>query len=501
MNFVAGQTGQLDHGCQPELQTKIIGASLRAMLFTGDHQRIGGRRLRRVLAGSAVSVAAAAFLVAAPADAVVTGGAVHSVPGVSGGFASIACSSSSSCVAVGGTDGGQGFLVTVTNGVPGPVQVFSNVLSFESVACPSSTLCVANGQAGDGSLVLVSLVQGGVRQVLTDTSAFNPGVIACASASSCVVALQPQVVDVTVAADGSMTTAFADPLPTGVIVIDMACYSSTSCIGVGENFLGSSNQAVMIPFTNGSTGAAIPLSGLDDLSAIGCSASGSCLAGGETSDFSSGVLVPVTLGGPGPVQTVGTLVPTGISCLPSTECVAVGFGVPGQAAQATASGSAESQLQLAYTPSGVACPTATTCYAAGREGDYPSDVPVIGTITVSEPAPAFNANPTSVTFAPQRIGTTSPAATVTVTNTGGAPLTFSSVGLGGTNPSAFHIVSNTCTGSVAAGGHCTTNVTFKPGADKAFSAVLRYTDNAPGSPQSIPLSGRGCFILSGTNCT
>jgi hypothetical protein len=56
----------------------------------------------------------------------------------------------------------------------------------------------------------------------------------------------------------------------------------------------------------------------------------------------------------------------------------------------------------------------------------------------------------------------------------------------------FAITSNTCLAApVAIGGSCTVSVSFTPQAVGARSSSLVITDNAPGSPQSVPLTGTG----------
>lgn len=100
--------------------------------------------------------------------------------------------------------------------------------------------------------------------------------------------------------------------------------------------------------------------------------------------------------------------------------------------------------------------------------------------------------PTSLTFAARTVGSPSPSQTVTVTNTSsaGSTVTFSLINFTGTNPSDFSRTT-TCTTLTTTGQQCTVQVTFTPGAPGARSALLTFTDNATGSPQTIPVSGSG----------
>jgi N,N-dimethylformamidase beta subunit-like protein/HYDIN/CFA65/VesB family protein/centrosomal CEP192-like protein len=108
-------------------------------------------------------------------------------------------------------------------------------------------------------------------------------------------------------------------------------------------------------------------------------------------------------------------------------------------------------------------------------------------------APAASLSPASLSFGPQQVGTTSSGQTVTLTNTGTGPLTISSIGITGTNAGDFG-QTNTCPVSpstLAAGANCTVSVRFSPSATGTRSASLSVTDDAPGSPQTVTLSGSG----------
>jgi hypothetical protein len=97
-------------------------------------------------------------------------------------------------------------------------------------------------------------------------------------------------------------------------------------------------------------------------------------------------------------------------------------------------------------------------------------------------------NPAGLVFSAQSIGTTSQPQTVTLTNQGSQTLNIASIAIGGTDPQDF-AETNTCGTSVAAGGQCTISVTFTPTATGLSKAEIDITDNAPGSPQVVSLSG------------
>ncbi|MGB8339085.1 MAG: choice-of-anchor D domain-containing protein [Burkholderiales bacterium] len=117
--------------------------------------------------------------------------------------------------------------------------------------------------------------------------------------------------------------------------------------------------------------------------------------------------------------------------------------------------------------------------------------------------PAVSISPTSLTFGNQVLGTTSAAQTVTVTNTGGGPLIFNTIGISGN----FAIVPGTTTCRTGAanavpanGGFCVINVTFSPTGlfPGARTGTLTLADNAPGTPQTVPLRGTAVTALTVT---
>ena len=113
--------------------------------------------------------------------------------------------------------------------------------------------------------------------------------------------------------------------------------------------------------------------------------------------------------------------------------------------------------------------------------------------TMAAPAAASAAvtfTPTSLTFASQAIGTTSPPQTITVANTGDASMFINSAAV--PNTLDFTVVSDGCSGlTLAPGTSCDMSITFNPSATGTRTAALTVTDNAPGSPQTAPLTGTG----------
>jgi sugar lactone lactonase YvrE len=109
----------------------------------------------------------------------------------------------------------------------------------------------------------------------------------------------------------------------------------------------------------------------------------------------------------------------------------------------------------------------------------------------------------SFSFATTQIGSTSSDSphTVTLVNNGNATLTFASPS-SGENPSASANFAlggaSTCpfatpeySNTLAAGDSCILDVDFKPEAPGSLTGSVTLIDNAPGSPQSLTLSGTG----------
>jgi len=104
----------------------------------------------------------------------------------------------------------------------------------------------------------------------------------------------------------------------------------------------------------------------------------------------------------------------------------------------------------------------------------------------------FSASVPTISFGNQQETVKSLAMGVTVTNTGNSGLTISAIAVSGTNAGDFAISGETCSGvSVATNATCSVNVTFTPSTTGGETASLKFTDNAPGSPQSVGLAGTG----------
>ncbi len=100
--------------------------------------------------------------------------------------------------------------------------------------------------------------------------------------------------------------------------------------------------------------------------------------------------------------------------------------------------------------------------------------------------------PASLSFPSLQINQTSSAQTATLTNNGNATLVISNITI-----SAAYAQTDNCPGSLGIGSSCTFSITFTPTAGGASNGTLSITDNAPGSPHTVALSGSG-YVTTAT---
>jgi hypothetical protein len=90
---------------------------------------------------------------------------------------------------------------------------------------------------------------------------------------------------------------------------------------------------------------------------------------------------------------------------------------------------------------------------------------------------------TSLAFPNQVVFATSPAQSATLTNTGAGVLTIKRISVIG----PFR-QTNKCPSSLNLNSYCTINVKFHPKTKGALDGSVNVKDNAPGSPQQVPLT-------------
>ncbi|MGA7137774.1 MAG: FG-GAP-like repeat-containing protein, partial [Terriglobales bacterium] len=137
-----------------------------------------------------------------------------------------------------------------------------------------------------------------------------------------------------------------------------------------------------------------------------------------------------------------------------------------------------------------------------QDGTNGVEVAVILQQQVVTGAPVAALSPTSLTFTALAVGSTSASQTVTLSNTGNAALNISSISVGVNGyPSSDFSQTNNCGTSVAMGASCIITVSATPTLVGPVTASISITDNAPGSPQTVGLTGTGSPFSLTTSCT
>ncbi len=109
-------------------------------------------------------------------------------------------------------------------------------------------------------------------------------------------------------------------------------------------------------------------------------------------------------------------------------------------------------------------------------------------------APDLALAPTSLTFSPQGVGTTSPLQKVRLSDAGTKPLDITSIVASGD-----FAQTNDCSATVPLAGFCTLSVTFTPTTAGTRTGAVTITDNAPGSPHKLLLTGTGGIPMASLN--
>jgi hypothetical protein len=146
---------------------------------------------------------------------------------------------------------------------------------------------------------------------------------------------------------------------------------------------------------------------------------------------------------------------------------------------------------VTFTPGGTGVRSATLSINDSG-GASPQIVNLSGTGGSQNNGPAVTFNPTGLNFGNQNYKVKSAVSKVTLTNTGSAALTITTIAATGD-----FAQTNTCPSSLTSGANCTISVTFTPTAVGYRTGSLTVTDNAPDSPQSVPLTGTGVGAVAG----
>jgi len=274
---------------------------------------------------------------------------------------------------------------------------------------------------------------------------------------------------ITTGADFTVTsTTCGSQLAPGSCTINVAFKPTTS---------GQLNEFLTIDDSDSSSPQTVALSGV----AIALKASSSALSFGNHTIGTTGTALPITLTnlGTGPINITSISYPNPefSQYLPSSTC---GTSIPGKSS---------CQVFSSFTPNAPG-PQNGSFIVSDSDPSSPT------TINLTGAGLALSLSPASLSFGSLNLYLTHSPVSLTVTNLGPVTVNFSSIALGGTNPGDFAIQSNTCGAQLGAGANCVMAVTFKPQAAGLRSATITFTDDAFGSPQVVPLAGRGVAVLS-----
>jgi hypothetical protein len=142
-------------------------------------------------------------------------------------------------------------------------------------------------------------------------------------------------------------------------------------------------------------------------------------------------------------------------------------------------------ISVTFTPTARGSRSASITISDSADGS-PQTVPLSGTGTQG----MVSLSPPNLDFGNQTVSLTSAPLNSTLTNTGDGALTITSIKVTGTNSSDF-VQTNNCPSSLPPNSNCNIGVTFTPSTTGNRNAAVSISDNAPGSPQQLPLTGVG----------
>jgi hypothetical protein len=145
------------------------------------------------------------------------------------------------------------------------------------------------------------------------------------------------------------------------------------------------------------------------------------------------------------------------------------------------------QIQVTFAPTSVGNQSASLNVAYDGLGS-PQSVALTGTGEQKQMT-SVSLQPPSLTFATRSLKTTSAPQAATLLNNGNTDVTISGI----STAAPFH-QSNNCPSTLTVGQSCQIQVTFRPTTVGQANGTLSVTDNAPGSPQTVAVSGLGTLI-------
>ncbi len=224
-------------------------------------------------------------LVAAAGTAEAAGPTSHTIAGLQ---SAVSCLSSKQCVLVGNNVHGVGDVVDIDNGVQSHAYTIKGSQGIFSVSCPSSSGCVALGENTSVQPLFIAINKSG-----KPSTPAHPKVavgteldrIACVSVSSCVVAgyedvTSPQEILVGTWSKGKLRLSHVNA-PKGTDVIDIGGVScvATSCVVAGYAEDGIKLTGLLLSVSHGKPGKLQTVAG-DLVQGVSCTSTTRCYVSG-----------------------------------------------------------------------------------------------------------------------------------------------------------------------------------------------------------------------------
>jgi hypothetical protein len=260
-------------------------------------------------------------------------GPPHVVQGTKA-LVAVSCRSDASCEAV-GVGGGHGVTVAIDGGLPAAPQSVPKMSTFQAVSCPDAAC------QGGGSTLGVGALDSASSPVVTVPGTTSVNGIACWAAAACQAIASTsngKFNDVVVALDGGTVGPLGIVPPGTSTFSGIACHDSASClvVGRGTERVGDrlSEVPVVVPVRSGKPGSLVDVrgSGGATLASVSCPSATFCEVVGSSGPpgvggaSGRGVAMDVTNGIPGRIRSVsgGALRLDGISCPTVDQCWVVG---------------------------------------------------------------------------------------------------------------------------------------------------------------------------------
>ncbi|HEX5234676.1 MAG TPA: choice-of-anchor D domain-containing protein [Silvibacterium sp.] len=292
------------------------------------------------------------------------------------------------------------------------------------------------------------------------------------------------------------------PIAISQIAISNANFTQTNnCAG---SVAGSGSCTINVTFAPQSIGTQTATLTVTDDASNGPTQTAALSGTGLAAPSSTGALTVVPSSYTFPNTTTGTTSsPESLkvtnSLTKSVTISAVQIAAPFQETNncGTLAAGASCTVQVTYSPTAVGFSSADLTFTYNATGS-PQVVFIAG-----NSGAAVTVRPTSLGFSPQIINRPSSPQTITVTNNESTSLTITGITATSSATPSPYAVTNTCiaagqtTGTLAANGSCTIDVTFEPTKTGTFTGSVSIAYNAPGGPQTVPYTGRGIATSTG----